>query len=307
MTDFTDTSSGGGVPPTQSAAPEGAPAPAASEPSAGAGASNPGASADDWRASWADALKLDEKTKDRLTRFSAPHDVFNSYLNLEKKLADSRAVRIPDANSTPEEVAAWNKARGVPDTPDGYKIDVAPPEGLELGDSDKAILQGLTAEAHKRGFDPAVVNFAHEFFYQQAAEAAAQQVAASETAKASAEKALRQEWGREYDANVRWANAAANQFGLEGVLNARLADGSLLGDHPVLVKAMAQIGRVNAEDPFMLQAANQGGSKNVEDRKRELMGLRATDPRRYASDEVQREIEQINGALARRAELAAGR
>jgi len=295
--------SGDGVPPTQPAAPVGgAPASGVSEPSPDAGAA-----ADDWRASWADALKLDEKGRERLGRFNAPHEVWNSYLNAEQKLSDRRAVRIPDANATPEEVAAWNKARGVPDTPDGYKVDVAPPEGLELGDSDKAVLKALTVEAHKRGFDPGVVNFAHEFFYQQAAEAAAQQLARADTAAADAEKALRREWGREYDTNVKWASAAATQFGLGEALNAVMADGSRLGDNPVVIKAMAQIGRLNAEDPFMLQAAGQGNGKGVEDRKRELMELRRTDPGRYASSEVQAELERINTALARRQELAGAR
>lgn len=297
--------SGDGVPPTQPAAPVGgAPASGVPEPSPEAGAAS---ASDDWRASWADALKLDDKTRDRLTRFTAPHEVFNSYLNLEKKLTDSRAVRVPDANATPEEVAAWNKARGVPDTPDGYKIDVTPPEGLDITDGDKAVLKALTAEAHKRGFDPATVNFAHEFFYQQAAEAAAQQIAVAEQAAIKAEAALKREWGREYETNVKWANAAATQFGLKDMLNTRLADGSLLGDNPVLIKAMAQIGRVNAEDPFMLQAAGQGVGKGVEERKKELMDLRVSDPRRYASQEVQSELERINTALARRQELAGAR
>lgn len=293
-------SSSGGSVPTQPAAPDGAPAPAASEPSAGAGDV-------DWRAQWSDALKLDDTAKQRLTRFNAPHEVFNSYLNIEKKLSDSRAVRVPDANSTPEEIAAFRKALGVPDTPDGYKVDVAPPEGLELAETDKGVLKAITAEAHKRGFSPDVVNFAHEFFYQQAAEAAAQQIAVAEQSALNAEKALRQEWGRDYDQNVRWANAAATQFGMKDVLNTRLADGSLLGDNPVLIKAMAKIGRLNAEDPFMLQAAGQGAGRSVEDRKQELMQLRISDPRKYASQEVQRELEQINTALARRQELAGGR
>ena len=286
---------GSGAPP----APGAAPADPGSTPPSDGGAS--------WRDEWSNALKLDDGAKQRLTRFTAPHEVFNSYLNLEKKLTDSRAVRVPDANSSPEDIAAWNKARGVPDTPDGYKVDVPVPQGVELQDSDKAFLKTTTERLHKLGADPQLVAEAHRIFYEQAEQAQQTALERATAARAETETALRKEWGRDFEANVKWAEAAVQQFGVAPVLDLRLADGSLLGDHPVIVKAMAQIGRLNSEDPYMLAAAGQGTGKSPEDRKAEIMAYRYSDPKKYASQEIQTELERINTALVRRQELAASR
>jgi hypothetical protein len=262
----------------------------------------------DWRSAWSEALKLDDKVRARLDRFNAPHDVFNSYLSLEQKLSDSRAVRVPGADATPEDIAAWNKARGVPDTPDGYKVEVAVPDGLTLQDGDKAFLKGMTERLHKAGADPRMVNEAHAIFYEQAAEAAAQRLATEQAAAERTEQVLQKEWGRQYKENVAWAVAAAKQFGLEQTVEqVRLEDGTLLGDHPEFIKAMAKIGRMNAEDPLFLEAAGKGTGQGIEERKAALMQLRISDPPKYQSSAVQDELQRINAALLRNKELSGAR
>jgi hypothetical protein len=69
--------------------------------------------------------------------------------------------------------------------------------------------------------------------------------AAAETAVKEAEAILRQEWGASYDTQLEFANEAAQKvFGenLSSFSQIRLADGSFLGDNPLMVKLLAHLG-----------------------------------------------------------------
>jgi hypothetical protein len=66
-------------------------------------------------------------------------------------------VKIPDANSTPEQRAEFNKALGVPEKADGYEYAPPPaPKGLEqYYQTDEKFLQGMRERAHQSGLTPA--------------------------------------------------------------------------------------------------------------------------------------------------------
>jgi hypothetical protein len=58
-----------------------------------------------------------------LTKAEKPNtEMFKQMKNLQTKLGERPGVKIPTAESTPEERLAFDKARGVPDTIEGYEI-----------------------------------------------------------------------------------------------------------------------------------------------------------------------------------------
>jgi hypothetical protein len=87
------------------------------------------------------AAKLPEKFRDPKTGEVRLDALINSYLELEKELSSS--IPAPD---TPEGKARLRAVTGVPETPDGYQIDVS--HGLFTVDPE------VNACMHEQGFTP---------------------------------------------------------------------------------------------------------------------------------------------------------
>jgi hypothetical protein len=111
--------------------------PPAGDPPADPPSDPPG---DDWRASIED-----EKLRDHASKFNSVPDLVSKHFELRQQL--STAIKPLGKEPTEEQVAAYRKSLGVPDSPEGYEFTA--PEGHELTDADKAF-QSAAAEAfHK--------------------------------------------------------------------------------------------------------------------------------------------------------------
>lgn len=269
---------------------------------------------DDWRKAMAgddpDELK-------RLERFADPASARKSWREAEKRLSEGGRIKIPGEGASDEELTEWRKALGVAESPDKYEIKVQPPAGYEVTDSDKGVLSRLQTKLHdavsKGAKAPDLMNIATEFYFEEAVSAgnAAEEAAADAAADAEAE--LREAWGSKFDENVNWAVAGLRQYfpgdgdgEFQKFLGLRLSSGHKLGDHPVLLRMFANIGREHAEDPFFMKMKDGNKGYDPETRKREIMSLRETDPKQYEKLSAPGgELDQINAGLARRAERAA--
>lgn len=91
-------------------------------------------------------------------------DAFKSYTELEKKLREPR-YDVPAADVPPEARTAWEdnvfKAFGVPETPDGYGIEVA-------DDAEKETVGAFATKMHSLKMNPAQVNGVVEWLKEQA-------------------------------------------------------------------------------------------------------------------------------------------
>lgn len=146
------------------------------------------------------------------------------------------------------------KVEGVPETPDGYKIDVDPdiPQ-------DEAVTRAFRQEAHDIGltneqlqrlsnFDAARMRDA----MKRAAEQTRKEVQAAETK-------LRDKWGGDFEANKAAAALGYRRFGttaLDKLMNETKVAGPdgkkiSLGSHPVLLEAFHRIGTAIDEDTFI--------------------------------------------------------
>ena len=263
------------------------PAPAGSEPAPAAGAEP---SADDWRKAMAgedaDALK-------ELGRYNSQADVAKALVEAKKTIrkGDEGKIKLPGADATPEELAAFHKTIGVPEKPDGYKITAAPPEGMEVSEADKAFLSGVTEKLHAKGgwlATPEGVNAAHTFYYEMMQEQAAQMAAAAVTTAQTTDKELKTEWGSEHKINMTYANSALTAFVPSGkaddLLNLELAGGGKLGANKTFIQMMASAGRATTEDAAFLATLNGGEGMSadaVDDEIKAIQALRTTDSKAY--------------------------
>lgn len=254
------------------------------------------------------AARGDEKRLERLKRFTDPGALLDSYLSLEEKLS-KRGVMLPGKDATEDEIKAFNKSIGVPETPDKYKVELKIPEGEELDEEDTSILSSATEALHKQGgilAHPQVVQAFQQMYVDMRAEADAQTLARAEAFHQEAQATMDKEWGAEKDRNVKFAGGVIDRFGEdgikgeEGLLRMRMEDGTRLGDYMPFVRMMAKIGREYGDDPLFADISAKSGNalQTMQDRKAEIMSLRANGKfKEY--DAAAEELEQIEQALAR--------
>jgi hypothetical protein len=129
-----------------------------------------------------------------------------------------------------------------------------------MTDADKAMLTAVLPIAHEHGVPADAMNkFVGKFMELQ--QGTQQQVVAQiEEFGRQAETSLKREWGADFEPNLNIANRTAERIGTDfkAFLNVTpLATGGMLGDHPVLIKALANLGRGLGEGDLMLGATRE--------------------------------------------------
>lgn len=196
--------------------------------------------------------------------FKTLDELATSYRSAEQAIRDSGRVKIPGEGASEAERSAFNKAIGVPDTPEGYTIALpigADGEPIKGADGepiklDETLLGKLRPLAQQLGAPKAVFEgLASEFVKMQLDEAAdydnQQKTLASETTKA---------WGAQKADNLAAVDAAAQHFkltrdDLTGLRNVLGADKAL--------NLLADVGRGMSEDRLLGGGGTRFGTDPV--------------------------------------------
>jgi hypothetical protein len=214
------------------------------------------------------------------------------------------SVRVPGADAKPEDVAAFHKALGVPDTPDKYDVKMPTlPEGLGLTFSQEDLTDFLTNVAHKHGAPPALVQAAIEWDTQRQIRLADALTRQRAEAYKTAEAALRQEWGGAFSRNVGLARSAVRvMFSDDPALGQAIEQA---GNNPNLVRGLVRIGEMLQEQGEIRGDEVPGGRTETEIQAAiDQIKARPTaehDPR--AADEIlalTRELLTVRGRAGRR-------
>lgn len=147
-------------------------------------------------------------------------DVLTAYAALEKRVG---AHGLPPENAEGYELKL----------PDGVHMDVTDLRAFK----DQAFSLGLT----KKQYEGVMGAYLKEMG-ERVPDLISQYV---EGKREEAEVSLRQAWGGEYDANLRFALAAFNAFTAEN----EKGEIDRIGNHPVVLRVLARVGRELSEDP----------------------------------------------------------
>lgn len=153
-----------------------------------------------------------------------------------------KGVILPTEKSTPEEVATYRKAMGVPESPDGYAESVKP-EASETAQWNDEIAKSYFEVAHKHNIPPAALKeLAHLNLKQREfeAEAAINQVMEN---KQQGLMHLRQTWGANFDRNLGIAQRAAQATGVNA--------NSYGWRDPEVVKGFVRLASMMGEDKIV--------------------------------------------------------
>jgi hypothetical protein len=230
--------------PAPSPTPDPAPAPAPSPDPAPTPdpAPAPGPAPTDWRAGITnpDARKMADDSTDI-------NHLAERALTMRQKLAN--AIIPPGKDAKPEEIAAYRQKIGVPETPDGYTWQ--DPEGYTPTETDKA-MRGTMAKAFHDANISAEAAKALTATYREMITAQAQAIKDADAKYAQeSDAALKTEWGADYEKNKTYAGRAAKEiFGdqFDDARNIEDKNGKFVLDNPIMLKALAKIGREMGED-----------------------------------------------------------
>ncbi len=247
---------------------------------------------------WRDAI-AEPELRQVAEKFISPRDVVKSYAALQSRLG--RSIVKPGAEASAEELAAYHRQLGVPDSPAGYDLSLPEslPEQLRPDAAGEALQHDFVAAMHEAGASNEVVQKALDWYYGTLDQSVAQKEQANADQRAETEASLRRDWGADHERNLNFAQRAVRDFGDEdfvSLLETREIDGVKLGDHPSFVRAFATIGRRMGED-LPLSGEPERGQAGLQTRIDSLHALQDSDPRRYASDAVQRELQDLYGRL----------
>ena len=183
------------------------------------------------------------KEEKSLQNFSNMDDFVKSYLH-SQKLVGADKIPVPNKLATDEDWNAVYERLGRPETPDGYKYELPKETKLE-----EKTLKAFSEEAHKLGLLPKQAQGIINYYNSIAEQSEQNALVNEEAAKAEAEVELRKEYGPAYDLKIAQArNLATNTFGADFLRNTKLADGSVLGNHPQVVRAFADLASKMSED-----------------------------------------------------------
>lgn len=224
----------------------------------------------DWPEDWrSKAAGGDEKLMKRLDRYNSPKAVVDALVAAQAKI--SAGVKQPlKADATPEEVAAWRADNGIPDKPDGYEI--ALPDGFVVGEADKPVVDSFLERMHGKNMPPDVVNEALGWYYTEQSRQMEAQAEADLDFRGNGQEELREEFGSEYKRNVRIALEVVPEDIKNEFLGGRLADGSLIGDNPAVIRWLSGMAR---EINPLATVAPGSGTNAMQAVENELAGLKA--------------------------------
>jgi hypothetical protein len=240
---------------------------------------------------WADGL-TDASKKDYARRFKSLDEVLDGSLNLRKEM--SSRVKVPGKDAKPEEVAAFRKAIGA--DPDPAKYDVAPPEGVELGDVDKAFLGAAQQIAAENGVPVEVFKAQAAEHFKLISEIQTKIDAEVKQFQKDTEKRLKSEHGKDYDRRLTAGNALIDKLDKTGELRGFLNDNITwngvnmrAGDHPAILGMVAELGLRMGEDG-VLMGNTPDDNKAIDTQIREL---EAKHPLGMRSREVDQQIQAL--------------
>lgn len=233
---------------------------------------------------WISGLPDDLKGNQTFTQFKTVGDFAKHHIETASKVTDlegklTSAIIRPADNATPEEWKAFYTKLGVPEAADNYELDDPKFESY-TAEADKMLRQVmLNAQVSKTGAKVIHQAFVNLLKTGSEAQAKRESDRATEAQKAldTAINTLKDTWkGDEFKVNTELAHRAflkvAESVGITDEAKQFLLEtkvGNLaLGDHPVMLKLFAQIGKAVSDDSINTGRGNSTGSMTDEDKAR---------------------------------------
>ena len=192
----------------------------------------------DWKASLSEEVRSDKS----LENIKDIEGLAKSYVHAQKMVGSDK-IPVPNKYATDKDWDAVYEKLGRPKSADGYKYDL--PQDKQV---DEASLKEFSSQAHKLGLLPTQAQGMVKFYNEMTAKSIQDADSKALNARETSTKELKQEWGQAFDQKINQAATLAKSVGATELFDTNLADGTKLGDHPVMIKAFAELANKMGED-----------------------------------------------------------
>ena len=196
--------------------------------------------------SWKEAISEEFRQDPNIEKFTEIDALAKSYINATKMIGQDK-VALPNKNSTEDQWNEFYDKVGRPESADKYSLNIK----SDVVPLDNGAVKQFAENEHKLGLNNKQAQGVLEFYKNSMEGTAQQSKVDTETAQVQAEQELRQEWGREFENNVKKAGALAKANMNSDILDLELKSGIRVGDHPELIKGFAKIASMMSEDKIV--------------------------------------------------------
>ena len=162
-----------------------------------------------------------------------------SYVHAQQMVGADK-VALPGKSATADEWGEVYAKLGRPESPDGYELAYNNvPEGAEV---DNDMVSWFKDTAHKAGMNPQQAQLMLDA-YNEMQFSDAEAIGLEAQARIDqVESDLRKEYGQAFDDRMALANGVLAEFGNPEITEVQLADGTMLGDHPEIIRMLSNMG-----------------------------------------------------------------
>lgn len=194
-----------------------------------------------------------------LAKFKDVDSLAKSYIELDKLRNERTGVKPLTAESTPEEIAAYRTAMGIPEKADGYEVgELAFPEDATPTQEQMGAFRSL---AHTLHLTPAQVQGILQWYSQDVS----QQWNSLQEARAGEVRThmdtLTKKYGAQAPQLVQMAQEyVRRRYGQAGLdaFEAGPGQTSALGNHPIVLEMLIESARLTGHDKFIMADAAGG-------------------------------------------------
>jgi hypothetical protein len=218
------------------------------------GSGDPGkGSGEDFKTNWKDFIPEDLKDRSEWNNIKDVSDLYKNYINAQQTI--SKSVRLPDATSTPEDVAAFYSKLGKPQDKTDYKFEYKPAKENYVYNQDSfdfSVFQdiadkaNLTADQYK-ALASAYLDINNENYInynKSLADKAAQELK-------DAEGKLKAAWGQQYNSNINAITEKVKKLYPESTLT-RMQNAGLFRD-PEFLEAHLKLTKMMTGDTVFIE------------------------------------------------------
>ena len=258
-----------------------------------------------WATDWRERLSAgDEKELKQLSRYASPEDIWKKSRALEAKLSAGQLKPVPGKDATPEELAEFRKAWGVPEKADGYDL-----AGVKVDDNDRPMLGEVMKAMHGVNATPEAVKAVANAWAQIKTQSIEYQADIDRKAQQEAEDALRSEWGTEFRRNLSLVHQLLDASGddklKDQILSGRLADGTPIGSSPAALKMLLGVALKENPTATLVPSGSGDPAANIETRIAQIEKMMREDRKAYNDPKISGDGGEYQRLLEARAKLQA--
>jgi len=210
-----------------------------------------------------------------------------------QKFLGRESLPVPKDENDTEAISMFHKKLGHPENAEAYKIptDLEIPKDFPM---DEEMVKGFRTEAHKLGMSPKQFDGLYKFYMNYGIGQFSGMNENNEKIYNDSVADLHKKWGGAYGQNVALANKVYDTFvPPEGI--AAFKQG--IGNHPVVIEAFSNIGKVMSED--LLIGKGQGLTQTPAEADAEIKTMEADtkSPLHNASDPRHQEFVEKRARL----------